>query len=347
MLATDYSWTPRQREVLDLITRGKSNQQIADTLGISLDGAKWHMREILSKLGVDTREEAAEYWRRYNGVAPRFSRLFRGVAGAGAVKWVPGGLVAAAVIGVAFIGVVLAFGDDDEPGAIERDHTQESTSATPPDSTLAATPTVDPTLRWQPVPPGPCPLQDELVCNMAVELEAAFRMGDLDAVMDTAEPFTITCPARQDMLSDFVCRDAGAGALREAYASGKWGGAAGLLPPDALRTVLGDRIASATLDANGERNFRIGAVGCGVPERAIRSHCELFAIALIIPSSSGDGVLRLALRRTGEQARIFAMFNDVPWNEDLRGGKYAPLSFGTGGYFPAASGYFYPWSPRE
>ena len=57
-LATDYGWTPRQREVLDLIADGKSNQQLADTLGISLDGAKWHMREILSKLDVDTREEA-------------------------------------------------------------------------------------------------------------------------------------------------------------------------------------------------------------------------------------------------------------------------------------------------
>ncbi|MGK2964804.1 MAG: helix-turn-helix domain-containing protein, partial [Tepidiformaceae bacterium] len=45
--------TGRQREVLNLIARGYTNPQIADALGVSIDGAKWHVREILSKLGVD------------------------------------------------------------------------------------------------------------------------------------------------------------------------------------------------------------------------------------------------------------------------------------------------------
>jgi DNA-binding CsgD family transcriptional regulator len=55
-------FTPREREVLDELVRGRTNYEIAQRLGISLDGVKWHIREILSKLGVASREEAAEYW---------------------------------------------------------------------------------------------------------------------------------------------------------------------------------------------------------------------------------------------------------------------------------------------
>jgi ATP/maltotriose-dependent transcriptional regulator MalT len=58
-----HEWSPRQRQVLDLLTQGYTNAQIAETLGVSLDGAKWHVREIISILGVDGREDAAEYWR--------------------------------------------------------------------------------------------------------------------------------------------------------------------------------------------------------------------------------------------------------------------------------------------
>jgi DNA-binding CsgD family transcriptional regulator len=53
----------RQRQVLDLIASGATNGEIAERLGITLDGAKWHVREILSRLDVDSREEAAEWWR--------------------------------------------------------------------------------------------------------------------------------------------------------------------------------------------------------------------------------------------------------------------------------------------
>ena len=52
-------WTPRQREVLGLLARGCSNPDIARELGISLDGAKWHVSEVMSLLGVSSREAAA------------------------------------------------------------------------------------------------------------------------------------------------------------------------------------------------------------------------------------------------------------------------------------------------
>ena len=58
--------------------RGRTNSEIGQALGISLDGAKWHVSEVITKLGVDSREEAAEYWRVHNGLRPRFSRAVRG-----------------------------------------------------------------------------------------------------------------------------------------------------------------------------------------------------------------------------------------------------------------------------
>jgi DNA-binding CsgD family transcriptional regulator len=53
--------TPREQEVLDLLQRGLTNRQIAERLGISLPGARYHVSEILSKLGVGSRQEAAAW----------------------------------------------------------------------------------------------------------------------------------------------------------------------------------------------------------------------------------------------------------------------------------------------
>jgi photosystem II stability/assembly factor-like uncharacterized protein/DNA-binding CsgD family transcriptional regulator len=54
--------TPREQEVFAFIRDGLTNPQIAEQLGISIEGVKYHVSEILSKLGVSTREEAA-VWR--------------------------------------------------------------------------------------------------------------------------------------------------------------------------------------------------------------------------------------------------------------------------------------------
>ena len=51
--------TPREREVLDLLATGASNQQIADQLTISLHTVKSHVRNILSKLHAFNRRDAA------------------------------------------------------------------------------------------------------------------------------------------------------------------------------------------------------------------------------------------------------------------------------------------------
>ena len=51
--------TPRQREVLALIARGKSNRDIAQELGITQGTAKLHVTSVLKTLGAHNRTEAA------------------------------------------------------------------------------------------------------------------------------------------------------------------------------------------------------------------------------------------------------------------------------------------------
>jgi DNA-binding CsgD family transcriptional regulator len=58
-LGTSTGLTERELEVLGLLAAGLSNQQIADTLFISRKTASVHVSNILGKLGVDNRIEAA------------------------------------------------------------------------------------------------------------------------------------------------------------------------------------------------------------------------------------------------------------------------------------------------
>jgi DNA-binding NarL/FixJ family response regulator len=51
--------SPRELEVLNLVVEGLSNQEIANKLIISLATAKTHVRNILGKLAVDDRTQAA------------------------------------------------------------------------------------------------------------------------------------------------------------------------------------------------------------------------------------------------------------------------------------------------
>lgn len=60
--------TERELEVLRLIADGKSNQEIADALFITVKTVKAHVTNILGKLGVEDRTQAAIYAHR-NGLA--------------------------------------------------------------------------------------------------------------------------------------------------------------------------------------------------------------------------------------------------------------------------------------
>ncbi|WP_103995985.1 response regulator transcription factor [Paenibacillus sp. UNC499MF] len=53
--------TEREMEVLRLIASGKSNQEVADDLFIGIKTVKFHVTNVLAKLGVEDRTQAAIY----------------------------------------------------------------------------------------------------------------------------------------------------------------------------------------------------------------------------------------------------------------------------------------------
>ena len=52
--------TPREREVLELVVAGLKNGEIAERLTLSKRTAENHVSRLLRKLGVSSREEAAD-----------------------------------------------------------------------------------------------------------------------------------------------------------------------------------------------------------------------------------------------------------------------------------------------
>jgi DNA-binding NarL/FixJ family response regulator len=56
--------TPREREVVDMIGAGLSNQEIANRLGIAIHTVKSHVHNVLEKLSLRSRLEVAAFTRR-------------------------------------------------------------------------------------------------------------------------------------------------------------------------------------------------------------------------------------------------------------------------------------------
>lgn len=54
----DYDLTPRELEVLTLLATGVTNNQVGNELNISTSTVKFHLNNVVSKLGVATRTEA-------------------------------------------------------------------------------------------------------------------------------------------------------------------------------------------------------------------------------------------------------------------------------------------------
>lgn len=123
--------TSRQLEVARLVAEGRTNPEIASALGITLDGAKYHVSELLGRLGLERRDEIAEWYR-----SERRGQRMRGFGGvfAGLFASAPKAFAsAAAVTAVVALGAVFAIG-------LSGGRAEDGAPATPP-----ATPTPTPT----------------------------------------------------------------------------------------------------------------------------------------------------------------------------------------------------------
>ena len=61
--------TPREREILVLVAQGRSNREIARILLISERTARTHVSNVLTKLGLASRTQAA-LWAVREGLVP-------------------------------------------------------------------------------------------------------------------------------------------------------------------------------------------------------------------------------------------------------------------------------------
>ncbi len=61
---SEQSLTPQERNILELISQGRANKEIAETLYLSEKTVRNNMSKIMKKINVNNRTEAALYWSR-------------------------------------------------------------------------------------------------------------------------------------------------------------------------------------------------------------------------------------------------------------------------------------------
>jgi DNA-binding CsgD family transcriptional regulator len=144
--------TARQRQVLQLLAKGRTNPQIGDELGIGLETVKMHVSEVLARLDVGSREEAAEWWRRQHSIGARLGRAMSAVGGmfAGRAAVASGALVTVFIAAAAAVVLYAARSQDDD-----------SVAATPEVPKSSADATVAPNPRVQKFADPPAALSQE------------------------------------------------------------------------------------------------------------------------------------------------------------------------------------------
>jgi ATP/maltotriose-dependent transcriptional regulator MalT len=80
---TRFSLTSRQRQVVELIALGCSNEEVGERLGISARTAKAHCDVLRQKLGVPRRRQIPAAYRTLTGEDPLACELAPASAGVG------------------------------------------------------------------------------------------------------------------------------------------------------------------------------------------------------------------------------------------------------------------------
>ena len=75
--------TPRQKQVVELIAAGYSNEEVGERLGISPRTAKAHCDVLRQKLGVPRRSQIPRAYRELTGDDPLAQSLAPGRSGSG------------------------------------------------------------------------------------------------------------------------------------------------------------------------------------------------------------------------------------------------------------------------
>src|SRR5213595_3628031 len=82
----DFSLTVRQRQVVELIALGYSNEEVGERLGISARTAKAHCDVLRQKLGVPRRRQIPAAFRTLTGEDPLACELAPAAAGVGGCR---------------------------------------------------------------------------------------------------------------------------------------------------------------------------------------------------------------------------------------------------------------------
>jgi DNA-binding CsgD family transcriptional regulator len=203
--------TPRQWEVLALLRQGFSDPQIAERLNISLAGAKCHVSEILARLDVATRDQAAAWT---PPPKPRVPVLL-------GIAWKLAAAVAAAS---ALVGVgLLAYAVLSHSGTPAAD-TQTLATRTSASNTAAAT-----TLTGT----SPTPLPPACTVDLPASWQDAFTRGEVGV------------PAGDEFLPIAVAPD-GSEFLGDLYSDG-WSGVAAVGAKGNIMQI--SQFAPITIDA--------------------------------------------------------------------------------------------------
>jgi DNA-binding CsgD family transcriptional regulator len=228
--------TPREWEVLSLIKEGLTNPQIAQRLGISEHGARFHVSEILSKLGVESRQEAAQ-WTPRQPIGRRhglFGGLSLRIVGSLLAKAAAGIAVAAgvAMLGALLLGTVAMNGREEQ--VPEASATPSELLVSSEEQTKQALPPPYENLR------SPVPRPDE---RLALSVDAAkqelSKNADLARVIAAAESGDVTALLNLGRRADDeYCRSFRA------------------LPPECITQE--DKVSAVYLDIGTKRITRFG-----------------------------------------------------------------------------------------
>lgn len=212
--------TPAEQRVLTYLRRGLTNSEIAEELGISLNGVKYHISNMLGKLGLQHREDLA-VWHPQN--RETFRHMWANVPVA--VRLFAVSIAAASGVGiVVFAGFVIASLGNDSHESPSNNSGSSPTTAAP--TTESSTPTASPSA----VSPGRADVeaarQQYLGEDGLRDIDAALMAADADSLLGLWARTQVTCvigSERTGRLCEGVPGDEGTSHQVELRATGAGG----------------------------------------------------------------------------------------------------------------------------